>query len=297
MIMGLRQFHNYLAKKAFFLITLAVCLLVVPMVVALYLRSRPVLQDQSLLSMLLSVEWRPLQGKFGMLSFLAGTVYVTLLAMVVAVPVSVLSAVYLSEYAPKVVRNALLPMIDLLSGIPSVIYGVWGILVIVPAVGNLAKSMGIYSSGYSLLSGALVLAVMVCPFIIHISREVLSAVPYGIREASLSLGATQWQTVKHAVLRKALPGIVAAVVLGLARALGETIAVLMVVGNVPLVPRSLFDPAYPLPALLANNYGEMMSIPLYDSALLFSALVLLVVVLCFNLLAKLVLNLMQKESA
>ncbi len=295
--MGLRQFHNYCARKTFFLITLLVCLMVVPMVLALYIRSRPILQDQSLLSLLLSVEWRPLQGKFGMLAFLAGTVYVTLLAMVVAVPVSVLSAVYLSEYAPKVVRNALLPMIDLLSGIPSVIYGVWGVLVIVPAVGNLAKSMGIYSSGYSLLSGALVLAVMVCPFIIHISREVLSAVPYGIREASLSLGATQWQTVKHAVLRKALPGIVAAVVLGLARALGETIAVLMVVGNVPLVPRSLFDPAYPLPALLANNYGEMMSIPLYDSALLFSALVLLVVVLCFNLLAKLVLNLMQKESA
>jgi phosphate transport system permease protein len=195
------------------------------------------------------------------------------------------------------VRRGILPFIDLLSGIPSVIYGVWGILVVVPLVGKLAGAFGVYSSGYSLLAGALVLSIMVCPFIIHVSREVLSAVPDGVREASLSLGATRWQTVKHAVLRKALPGIFAAVVLGLSRALGETIAVLMVVGNVPLIPKSLFDPVYPLPALLANNYGEMMSIPLYDSALLFAALVLLVVVLCCNVLASLVLSLMYSEAA
>jgi phosphate transport system permease protein len=295
--MAFRHVKDTIARNVFYLLTVGCCVAVVPMIVGLCVKSQPVLHQQSLFSILTSVEWSPLQGKFGMLCFLAGTVYVTLIAMAMAVPVSLLVAIYLSEYAPKFIRNAMLPMIDVLSGIPSVIYGVWGILVVVPLVARLAGLFNVYSSGYSLLAGSIVLAVMVCPFIIHVSREVLSAVPIGIREASLSLGATRWQTVKHAVIRKALPGIVAAVVLGLARALGETIAVLMVVGNVPLIPRSVFDPAYPLPALLANNYGEMMSIPLYDSALLFSALVLLVVVLCFNLLARFILGFMQKGVA
>jgi phosphate transport system permease protein len=116
-----------------------------------------------------------------------------------------------------------------------------------------------------------------------------------VREASLALGATNWQTVKHVVVRRAFPGIIAAVVLGVSRALGETMAVLMVAGNVARVPHSVFDPAYPLPALIANNYGEMLSIPLYDSALLFSALVLLLVVVFFNVLSRMVLVQVEKR--
>ena len=124
---------------------------------------------------------------------------------------------------------------------------------------------------------------MIFPVIIHVSLEIFRAVPSEVREASLALGATRWQTVKHVVLRKALPGVVAAVVLGFSRAFGETMAVLMVVGNVPKIPDSVLDPAYPLPALIANNYGEMLSIPLYDSALMLAALILLLVVLVFNI--------------
>ncbi|MEI6218652.1 MAG: ABC transporter permease subunit, partial [bacterium] len=169
--------------------------------------------------------------------------------------------------------------------------------VIVPAIGRLALCFGIYSSGYCLLSGSIVLAIMACPFIINVSHEVLAGVPDGVREASLALGATRWQTVKYVVLRKARPGVLAAIMLGFARAIGETIAVLMVVGNIATIPRSLFDPAYPLPALLANNYGEMMSIPHYDAALMLSALVLLVIVLCFNLLAKATLIMIRSDAA
>lgn len=294
--MSLRHCKDALARRLFLGVSVSCCLLVLPLVIGLCVKARPVLAEQSLVRILFSSDWHPLQGHFGMLSFLVGTVHVTMLGMVVAVPVSLLSAIYLAEYAPRRVRTLSLPLVDLLSGMPSVIYGIWGILVVVPGVARLAEVFGVYSSGYSLLAGALVVAIMVSPFMIHVSREALSAVPNGIREASLSLGATRWQTVKHAVLRRALPGVIAAVVLGLARALGETIAVLMVVGNVPAIPRSLFDPAYPLPALLANNYGEMMSIPLYDSALLLAALVLLVVVVAFNLLAKAILAAMQRES-
>ncbi len=273
-----------------------ICLLLIPMLVGLYLKARPIFAGRSAWSMLMSSEWQPMAGKFGMLSFMVGTIYVTLLAMVIAVPVSLLSAIFLAEYAPRGLRAVVLPLVDLLGGIPSVIYGVCGVLIIVPAVSRLSERLGGYSTGYCLLSGALVLAVMVSPFIINVAREVLSSVPVGIREASMSLGATKWQTVKRVVLRQALPGVSAAVMLGLARALGETIAVLMVVGNVPVVPRSLFDPAYPLPALLANNYGEMMSIPMYDAALMFSALVLLVVVLIFNVLAKTALMLTTRTN-
>jgi phosphate transport system permease protein len=125
---------------------------------------------------------------------------------------------------------------------------------------------------------------MVLPIIISIAEEVLTAVPFGVREASLALGATKWQTVRDVVLKKAWPGILAAVILGLSRAFGETMAVLMVAGcAMNVMPKSIFDPGYPLPALIANTYGEMMSIPLYDAAVLLAALVLLVVTVMFNI--------------
>ena len=127
---------------------------------------------------------------------------------------------------------------------------------------------------------------MTFPTIIHVTLEVFSTVPRSLREASLSLGATKWETTRHVVLRKGAQGILAASVLGFSRAFGETMAVLMVVGNVPAVPRSLFDPGYPLPALIANNYGEMMSVPRYDAALMSAALVLMLIVLFFNVLAR-----------
>ncbi len=224
---------------------------------------------------------------------------VTLLAMIISVPVSIMAAIYLAEYAPESLRARVLPLIDLLAGIPPVVYGVFGLLAVVPLVARIAPIVGkagipflgsgTASTGFSLLAGSIVLGIMVFPIIISIAEQVIRAVPREIREASLSLGATVWQTVKHSVVRVALPGIVAAVILGFSRAFGETMAVLMVVGNVPKVPSSIFDPAYPLPALIANNYGEMMSIPRYDSALLLAALVLMLVILLFTVSARLIL--------
>jgi phosphate transport system permease protein len=217
--------------------------------------------------------------------------------MVIAVPISLLTAVYLSEYAPKLVRDVTKPVVDLLAGIPSVVFGVWGVLMVVPFVGNVvAPLFGATSSGYCVLSGGIVLAIMVFPTIIHVSLEVFGAVSQDLRDTSLALGATRWETVKHVVLRRGLPGIIAAVVLGVSRAFGETIAVLMVVGNVAKVPASVFDSAYPLPALIANNYGEMMSVPLYDSALMLAALILLLVVLAFSVGARVILVKAERKA-
>jgi phosphate transport system permease protein len=283
----LRLLKDYIARKVMVFLTVMPGLLVFLMLVGLFQKSRAIFAVQSFSQLFLHSSWHPLSGEFGLLPFLMGTLWVTMVAMVLAVPVSLLTAIYLSEYAPKPVREVTKPIVDVLAGIPSVVYGVWGVLLIVPLVSrHIAPLFGVYSSGYCVLSGGVVLAVMVFPTIIHVSLEVFSSVEYGLRETSLSLGATKWETVKHVVLRKGLQGIIAAVVLGLSRAFGETMAVLMVVGNVPKLPKSVFDAAYPLPALLANNYGEMMSIPLYDSALMLAALILLLVVLFFNILAR-----------
>ena len=292
----MRRLKDLLARRAMFLLTAVPGLLVFLMLSGLLLRSRAILAFRSFTGLLFGSGWHPLKGEFGFLPFLAGTLWVTLVAMVIAVPVSLLTAVYLSEYAPRSIRELTKPVVDLLAGIPSVVYGVWGVLMVVPFVGKvLAPLFGVYSSGYSVLSGGIVLAIMVFPTIIHVALEVFSAVPNELRETSLSLGATTWETVKHVVLRKGLQGIFAAVVLGLSRAFGETMAVLMVVGNVARLPKSVFDPAYPLPALIANNYGEMMSIPRYDSALMFAALVLMLVVLVFNLGARFILVKVERK--
>ncbi len=266
-------------------------LILILMIGALYYRSLPVLQVQSLSSLLFSQGWHPSRGQFGFLPFIAGSLWVTGVAMCLAMPVCLLTSIYLVEYSSKALNKWISPFVDILAGIPSVVYGIWGILIVVPFIKNyLAPFCGISSSGYCVLAGGIVLAIMVFPVIIHISMEILKTVPHELRDASLALGATKWQTVKNVVIKRAMPGIVAAMVLGISRAFGESIAVLMVVGNLARVPRSVFDPAYPLPALIANNYGEMFSIPQYDSALLFASLLLLLVVLYFNIVSRMVLS-------
>lgn len=285
-----RLLKDKIADKVMFFLTVSSGLIVFLMAIGLYQRSRPILAIKSISDLLFSLSWHPLKKEFGFLPFIMGSLWVTGVAVVIAIPLCLLTAIYLSEYAPRYMRQWSKPLIDLLAGIPSVVYGVWGVLVIVPLIKNhIAPFFGKFSTGYSVLAGGIVLAIMIFPVIIHISVEILKMVPRGIREASLSLGATKWQTIKFVVLRKAMPGVIAAVVLGLSRAFGETMAVLMVAGNVAKVPFSVFEPAYPLPALIANNYGEMLSVPLYDSALLLACLILLLVVLLFNIIARVVL--------
>ena len=249
------------------------------------------MQGYGFSELLFSSDWKPLQKQFGFLPFIISTLYVTLTALLFAIPACILTSLYLVEYASPRWTNAVLPVIDILAGIPSVIYGIWGLIMIVPMVRNyIGPLFHTETTGYSILSGGLVLAVMVFPLMVNLLVEVFRTVPKELREASLSLGTTRWETTFHVVLRKALPGIFAAVVLAFSRAFGETIAVLMVVGNVVQVPHSIFDSGYPIPSLIANNYGEMLSIPSYDSALMFAALILLVIIILFNLFSAMVLK-------
>ena len=294
-----RRLKDLLASRFMLLATVSSSLIVFIIAFTLFNRSRPILATQPLSELLLSSSWHPLQGDFGFFPFIMGTLWVTALAMILAIPVCLLSAIYLAEYAPTKVRGIVKPLTDLLAGIPSVVYGLWGVLTLVPLVRDcVAPFFGVTTSGhgYTVLTGGIVLAIMVFPIIISVSEEVFRTVPYEVREASLALGATRWQTVKHVVMRRAFPGVAAAIILGFSRAFGETMAVLMVVGNVPKAPSSVFDPAYPLPALIANTYGDVMSIPLYDSAMLLASLILLLVVLFFNVVARIVLRRLKRRS-
>lgn len=296
-----RRGKDRFAKRSMILLTTAIWLLIPLLIISLVVRARPIILNQHLTNLLFSTAWHPLKGEFGFLPFILSTLWVTAVAMIVSIPLSLLMALYLAEYAHPGLRTLIMPVIDLLAGLPSVIYGVWGMLTVVPFIQNfllptLSDWFGfipLFSSdnptGFGILAGGLVLAVMVFPITVSISEEVIRSVPNGLREASLCLGATRWQTTKLVVLKRARSGVMAAMVLGFSRAFGETMAVLMVVGNVVQIPHSIFDAAYPLTALIANNFGEMMSIPLYDSALMTAALILLIVVLVFNLASRLIL--------
>ncbi|WP_244525813.1 phosphate ABC transporter permease subunit PstC [Sphingobacterium wenxiniae] len=260
-------------------------------------KSLPLLQNEPIGQILTESVWSPLKGNFGFLPFIMGTVWVTFISLLIAVPLCTLASAYLVEYASEHLRRLVLPLMNVLAAIPPVLYGVWGVLFVVPVLSRyVAPMFGIDSSGYSVFAGGIVLAVMIFPIMISIMVQVLQTIPQDLKSASLSLGATKWETITKVVLVKARPGLIAAVVLGISRAFGETIAVLMVCGNVPQIPKSLFDAGYPIPALIANNFGEMMSIPLYDSALMFAALLLFVIIFGFNLISRLILNRLEGKN-
>ncbi|MBR6132747.1 MAG: phosphate ABC transporter permease subunit PstC [Bacteroidales bacterium] len=292
-----RIVKDKMAQGLMCLLTILSILFVLVMAVGLYLKSAPVLEGRSFVSLITSSEWKPMKGEFGFLPFIVGSLWVTFLAILIAFPISLLTAIYLTEFARPKVRKLVFPALDILAALPSVIYGVWGMLVIVPWISSrVAPHFMDFSSGYTVLAASIVLGVMVLPLLVSLFIEVFSSVPAELREASLALGATRWQTAKKVVLRKTLAGMLAATVLAVSRAMGETIAVLMVCGCVIGIPKGVLEPCYPIPALIANNYGEMLSMPLYESALMFAALILFAVVLVFNLLSRIILYRIERKE-
>ena len=289
--MTYRIFKDKMAGGVMAALTLAAILLVVVMAVELCVKSAPILCHYSLWTLLTESQWKPMKGEFGFLPFLSGTFWCTVVAIVLALPVSLFMAVYLTEYARPRLRAYAYPLLDILAGLPSVIYGVWGSLLIVPWISHtIAPLAGRQSSGYTVLAGGIVLGVMILPLLISLFMELFANVGNDLREASTALGATRWQTVKHVVLRQSAPGMMAAIVLALSRTMGETIAVLMVCGNLVIVPSSLLDACYPIPALIANNYGEMLSVPMYESALMLAAFLLFILVVLMNIGSRIILK-------
>jgi phosphate transport system permease protein len=246
---------------------------------------------------LVTSHWDPVAGEFGALPFIYGTLVSSVLALLIAVPLSLGAAIFLAELAPAWIRPPISFLIEMLAAVPSVVYGLWGIFVLVPWLRDwvqpaLARTLGFLplfqgpSYGIGMLAAGVILSIMVVPYITAVSREVLLAVPNTQREAALGLGATRWESTRIAVLRYGRSGLIGAILLGLGRALGETMAVTMVIGNRPEIAASLFAPGYTMASVLANEFTEATS-DLYVSALVEVGLLLLLVTVVVNGLARL----------
>jgi phosphate transport system permease protein len=294
MPLALRRPHRTNLSDTLFRVgTGAIAVLVIAVVVGIGI----VLVKDSMLSVRkfglnfwLTRTWDPVAGEFGALPFIWGTLYSSVLALLLSTPVALGIAIFLSELCPRVLRQPLAFLTELLAAIPSIVYGVWGIFVLVPAVRTLEVHMPAFLRGTPLFSGpplgvgmlaaALVLAVMVIPFTATVAREILKAVPIAQREAAYALGATRWEAIRLAVYY-GRTGIIGAVMLGFGRALGETMAVTMVIGNNPQVSLSLFAPQYTMAAVLANEFTEAAD-ALYLNALVEIGLVLFLITVAIN---------------
>ncbi len=242
-------------------------------------------------------DWDPVNGDFGALPFIYGTVVSSVLALVLAVPLSVGVAVFITEMCPVALRAIISFLVELLAAIPSVVYGLWGIFVLAPLLREYLQPFlaryfgwtGLFEGpqfGLGMLAAGIILAIMIVPIVASITREVLTAVPQNQREAVLALGATRWEMIRMGVLRNARIGIVGGIILGLGRALGETMAVTMVIGNRPEIAKSLFAPGYTMASVIANEFSEATG-DLYLSALVEIGLALFIVTLIVNALARL----------
>jgi phosphate transport system permease protein len=242
--------------------------------------------------------WDPGSERFGALPFILGTLYSASWALVIAVPISLLSAIFLSELCPSVLYRPISFLVELLAAIPSVVYGLWGLFVLQPLLVRFIEKplsqseffshiplFGDTPNGYDMLSASIILAIMITPYITSVSRDILRNIPQTIREGSYALGANQWQTIWRAVLPFARSGFIGAIILGLGRALGETMAVTMVIGNSPRFTLSLFNSGYTMSSVIANELAEASGI--YRSALIEIGLTLFIVTLIVNIIAKL----------
>lgn len=249
-------------------------------------------------SFLTSSDWDAVNGRFGAAPAIFGTLVSSLIALIIATPLAIGVAVFLSEFAPAWIRQPIAFLVDLLAAIPSVVYGLWGVFFLVPFLtGTVVPfikdtlhlgDFPLFSGpayGYSMLAAGLILAIMVLPYISAVTREVLLAVPRAQREAALALGATRWEMIWDAVLPYARSGIIGGIILGLGRALGETMAVTMVIGNRHEISASLFAPGYTMASMIANEFSEATN-ALHTSALMAVGAVLFVVTIIVNMIAR-----------
>jgi phosphate transport system permease protein len=272
-----RRFSEVLSRRMIFICALVAILLVFLIGLFVIQQGIPALRSIGILKFLFGTVWRPGIGEFGILPMIIGSVYVTIGALLLSAPLGIACAIFLAEVAPYHVRNVVRSAVELLVGIPSVVYGLVGMVVIVPLI----REMG--GNGFSILAAIIVLTVMVLPTVISISEDSLRRVPMGYREGALALGATKWQTIWHVMLPVARSGIVAAVILGMGRAIGETMAMIMVIGNSIIIPVSPLDPARTLTGNIAVEINYASGI--HESALFATGIVLFLLIMALNSLA------------
>jgi phosphate transport system permease protein len=281
-------------RASLFFCAFTVCLIIVAIIIALISRSIPTFEKFGL-EFLISKEWNPIKGSFGALPFIYGTITSSIIALLISVPLSLGVAIFLVEQAPYRIARPVTFLVELLAAIPSVVYGLWGIFVLAPFLREnvnpiLMKLFGFLplfqgtNTGIGLLTGGIILSIMITPIITAVVRDVLAVVPMSQREAALALGATKWETTL-VVLANGAAGIAGAIILGLGRAIGETMAVTMVIGNRAEISASLFDPSYTIASVIANELAEATD-ELHSSALIEIGLILFLVTFIINAIAR-----------
>ena len=281
--METNKLNEFIIEKGLFITAIFSILVIFTILAFIVGEAIPAFQSNGFIEFLTGSNWAPNDGRLGVSPMIIGSIFVTLLSLVIAVPLSLLCAIFMEEIAPDKIKLFLKPVIQTLSGIPSVVYGFFGLTILVPII---RQNFG--GTGFSVFTAALILSIMILPTIISVSQDAIKAVPSEYREAALGLGSTNWQTIRHIIFPSALPGIITAIILGVGRAIGETLAVIMVAGNVAQVPGSIFDPVRTLTTNIALEMGYATG--LHYNALFGTAVVLFIIIAALLLVANYIQN-------
>jgi phosphate transport system permease protein len=271
----MKKFKEKFSERVFLLIALSALSVLALITVFILIKGLPIIAKVGIIDFVFGMKWAPSQGDYGIFPMIVGSVSVTLGAAILGVPVALCCSIFLSEFAPATLRNIFRPAIQLLAGIPSVVYGFWGVLFVVPLIRN---HLG--GPGLSILAGSIILAIMILPTIISITEISLLSLPRHYKDGALALGLTHWQTIRSLLLPAAKSGIVAAIILGIGRAIGETMAVIMVLGNAVALPESILDPV----RTLTTNIGIEMGYASgeHQQALFATGIVLFIIIMILN---------------
>jgi phosphate ABC transporter permease protein PstC len=278
-------------------LAVAILLLIAFFFVRLSIEAAPAFQRFGVFGFTFDSNWDVSRNIYGALPLVVGTLITSTVALLIGVPIAVATALYVTELCPRRLRSPLTVMVELLAAVPSVVYGLWGVFVLIPSLKPIEQWFtdafsfvpfigGAHVAGPNYFIAGLILAIMIVPIVSAISREVMATVPPDHKEAALALGATRWEMIRIAVLPYSRAGISGAAMLGLGRAIGETIAVTLVIGNAPVIGNHLFDQGYTLAAVIANEFGEAASVEIHRSALIAAGLVLFVLTLVVNGIAR-----------
>lgn len=269
-----------IVEKILLIFALSATLVIFLIIIFLFKEGLPILKKEGL-GFILGKIWNPGKEIYGALTFIVGSLSVTFLALLIAVPLGVSCALFLAEIAPKRAESLFRPVIELLAGIPSVVYGMFGLIVIVRFI----KVSFDVPTGETVLAGGIVLAVMILPIIISVSEDAIKSVPRIYKEGSFALGATHWQTMKRVILPTASSGITASIILAMGRAIGETMAVVLVLGNVEMIPKSILNPAEALTSVILLEMGEAPVGGSHYQALFAVGIILFIIVMILNIIS------------
>lgn len=273
-----RKTDELIVERGLFLTAVSSILIIGLIIIFIFLEGFPAMQSYGVVNFIFGMDWSPSDNQFGVFPMIVGSLGITALSLLMAVPLGILCAIFLAEIAPNSMRKILKPTIQTLAGIPSVVYGFFGLIILVPFM---REQFG--GTGFSMFTASVILTVMILPIIISVSEDALRSIPHEYKEASLALGATHWQTIKNVIFPAAIPGIITSVILGMGRAVGETLAIIMVAGNVVQIPNSIFDPVRALTSNIAIEMGYATG--LHYSALFATGIVLFLMIIILLVLA------------